>query len=158
MRRNALLLLPLLFLAACAAPSTGPDGVPGDFLLQVSSTGASNPHCDYDLTFLSGGSLDYRVSLRGPASSDRRGRVELGPDRVSQLWRAVQAAGIDDLPPHIGPHRDGAERGVVRWTVRYDGRERVVVADRAGSPELDLLLETVFWAAPPRIFRPIGSR
>ncbi len=155
MRRMVLLLLPLLLLAACAAPSTGPDGVPADFRLHVSSIGASNPHCDYDLTFLPNGALDYRVSLRGAASSDRRGRVDIGPARVSQLWKAVLAAGIDDLPPRIGPHRDGGERGVVRWTVRYDGRERVVVADRAGSPQLDLLLETVFWAAPPRIFRPV---
>ncbi len=156
---RVLRLAPLLLLAACASPGRPPaaDGVPADFRLQVVSAGATNPHCDFDVTVGAAGGLAYAVSHRGAKVGDRRGREEIPAAAVLDLLRAVEAAGFPELPSLLPPEPGGGERGVVTFRIRLRGRERTVVADHAGTRGTDGVLSALFRAVPLRLWRVPGA-
>ncbi|MCK6480146.1 MAG: hypothetical protein L6R43_08330 [Planctomycetes bacterium] len=154
-----LLLLPVLLLPACAGPKPPPplDGLPADFLLEVRSSGATNPHCDFGITVDASGRADYAIRHRGAKAGDRRGATGLPPEAVRELRQAALDARLGELPARIPPQEGGQERGVVSFRLRDSGRERTVVADHAGTPGTDGILAALFRLLPLRVWRVPGE-
>ncbi len=151
-------------LAACASapPPLDPSGpVPPDFLLEVASEGAENPHCDFRVALSADGEFDYEVRHRGTAPADRRGRTRLDAPGLRAVWAAVARSGVFSLPPRIEPRagtRDpwAAERGEVSYGVRAAGRGAAVTTVHAQERGLEGVLAALF-AAAPAVFTAPGA-
>ena len=147
-------LLPLaLALAAlpsgCASSSFDPPVAPPyDFVLQIRSRGATNPHCDYEVSLDATGRLAYAVEHLGRRMGDRRGETRVEAEAVRFVWRAVASSGVFESPAALPPQEGQDERGEVLYRVTAAGRKAEVLADRAGTPGLDRILAAVHRVVP----------
>jgi len=150
-RASTLVLLFAGLSSSCASPPPGPAaGLPPDFALTVRSRGATNPHCDYEVTVDASGRVSYAITHFGRTVGNRRGEAEADAGTMRALWSAVAGSGIFDLPASLPPEEGKDDRGEVLFRVRAGGRRREVLADRAGTPGLDAILRAVYDAVPRR--------
>ena len=151
------LLLPLACAACASGPRTLPDAVPADFSVEIRSEGATNPHCEFDISVDASGSVAYSVRHLGRRTGDRRGVAQADGAAVADLWTAVAASGIGGMPAVLPPQEGREELGTVRYRVRGGGLRAEVTADRAFDPGLNRILRAAIAAVPWRAWQIPGE-